>query len=251
LLLPPNLLHRAGDFPDIIYWAYNNEFSKELGLDITSALGSEVNVRLYKILEFMPDFMRPRRETGRVVIVRKNGELMGSWIDAGRHYGFACSLNGKSFSEVTGQTWDEWIQAYIDMDDILEGELSLLSPEQIIHTYYEAIDTQDYRRAYACLSRYNLTTYLFSNMDNRYLYNFGYETAIDDGFGNMKSAKVINIEQMEHLENDEDVRIYAVLVDIDVKQPITHDSGEQHRFIRLTQETPENGWRIEACGTGP
>lgn len=137
------------------------------------------------------------------------------------------------------------------MDDPLERELSLLSPEQMIKTYYDAIDSKDYRRAYACISRNNLTTYLFSNMDNRYLFNQGFETVFDDGLGNINSSKVIKIDRMEQLETDKDVRKYAVIVDIDVKQPITHESGEQHRFINLTQETPYNGWRIEAMGTGP
>lgn len=249
MLLPSTLKHQAGDFPSTIYWAYNNELNKETGLDITSALGSEVDVRVYKILELMPNFMQPRRGAGRVVIVRNNGQLVGSWIDAGRHYGFACSLNRKPFTEVTGLAWGEWIQEHIDIDDPLERELSLLSPEQIISTYYEAIDSQDYRWAYACISRQNLTTYLFRNMDNHFLYNPDYETVFDDGLGNIKSVQLKNIERKEQFENDEDVRIYAVTVDIDFNQPITHESGEQHYLIKIIRETPNSGWRIESEGT--
>lgn len=78
--LPSDLLHRAGAFPSTIYWAYNNELNKEIGLDITDALGSDVNVRLYKIVELMPEFLHPRREAGRVIIVRYKGEVIGSWM---------------------------------------------------------------------------------------------------------------------------------------------------------------------------
>ncbi len=172
--LPSQFRPAPGEYPVVLYWAHNNELNRDAGVDLTPALGRTVEVRLYKVAEPLPEFMHHRRETGRAVIVRHEGRIVGAWLDAGRHWGFACSLSGRRFGEVTGKTWDEWIPALIDPQDPLERELSRLSPEDLIRTYYAAVDRGDYTRAHACQSRRWLATSLFANMDNRFLYNPGF-----------------------------------------------------------------------------
>ena len=39
-------------------------------------------------------------------------EIVGVWLDAGRHDGFACSLDGKTLEEVTNKSWDQWIVSH-------------------------------------------------------------------------------------------------------------------------------------------
>ena len=248
--LPVDLLHRAGEYPATLYWAYNNELSKAINLNLEKALDQQVDVRLYKIVELLPDYLSPRCHTGRAVIVHYADEIVGAWLDAGRHDGFACSLDGKTLEEVTNKSWDQWIVSHIDYDDPLEKELALKSPEEIIQTYYEAINNKDDSRAYACLSRKHLSSYLFSNMDNYYLMNPGYE--INDGVGNITSASVVKIEPYSlDSEQYEELLFYQVTVDLEVKEPITFESGRQTRFIYLKQESPSTGWRILSIGTGP
>ena len=43
--LPPAWIHRPGEFPEVIYWAWNNELSKDIGLDLTPYLGKNVEAR--------------------------------------------------------------------------------------------------------------------------------------------------------------------------------------------------------------
>ncbi|HZK24128.1 MAG TPA: DUF4829 domain-containing protein [Oscillospiraceae bacterium] len=248
--LPTDLLHRAGEYPIILYWAHNNELSQAINLNLEKALGQQVDVRLYKIVELLPDYLSPRCHTGRAVIVHHADKIIGAWLDAGRHYGFACSLDGKTLEEVTNKSWDQWIVSHIDYDDPLEKELALKSPEDIIQTYYAAINNKDDKRAYACLSRENLSSYLFSNLDNYYLMNPEYEAY--DGFANITSASVIKIEPYSlNSEQSEELLFYQVTVDLEVKEPMTFESGSQTRFIHLKQESPQTGWRISSIGTGP
>lgn len=57
--LPPDLLHDAGEFPVKIYWGYNLELSKYIGLDFREFLGQEISVEIYKLNERLPDFLSP------------------------------------------------------------------------------------------------------------------------------------------------------------------------------------------------
>jgi hypothetical protein len=248
--LPAEFRHRPGEYPVVLYWAYNNELNRDVGLDLTPVLGRAVEVRLYKVAEPLPEFMHPRREAGRAAVVRYRGEIVGAWLDAGS-CGFACSLRGRRFEEAAGKTWEEWIASLVDPDDPLERELARLSPEGVIRAYFEAVDRGDFVRAHACESRRLLTSYLFCDMDGRYLYNPGYRDHDVGGLANITAARVLAIERLEGSEAlcPPGALRYMVSVDLQVKELVCFDSGPQVRFVLLRRETPETGWRIEAMGT--
>ncbi len=255
--LPEKFEHTPGTFPTVLYWAYNNELSKAIELDLSPYLGEDVDVRLYKIAELLPEFIHgPRRGSGRAVIVHYGEEVVGAWLDMGRHYAFACSLNGRTMEAVTQKQWEEWIPGVINPEDPVEQRLAELTPEEIIHEYYAALDRGDHAAAYACLSRRNLSSYLFSNMDNDLLYNQSYEDNFlgSSGLSNITAAEVLKIERWEDLEEmhyPPGTQVYEVNVNLEVKIPVTYESGPQTRFISLSKETPATGWRIDAIGTGP
>ncbi|MBC7340496.1 MAG: DUF4829 domain-containing protein, partial [Firmicutes bacterium] len=77
------------------------------------------------------------------------------------------------------------------------------------------------------------------------------------GLANITSARVIAIQRQERFEENlrqyypPGTRIYEVRVDLQVREPVTFESGPQTRFVTLRRETPATGWRIEAIGTGP
>ncbi len=255
--LPEKFEHTPGTFPTVLYWAYNNELSKAIELDLSPYLGEDVDVRLYKIAELLPEFIHgPRRGSGRAVIVHYGEEIIGAWLDVGRHYAFACSLDGRPMEEVTHKQWEEWIPGVINPEDPVEQRLAELTPEEIIHEYYAALDRGDYATAYACLSRRNLSSLLFSNMDNNLLYNQSYENNFlgSSGLSNITAAEVLEIERWEAIEEihyPPGTQVYEVNVNLEVEIPVTYESGPQTRFISLSKETPATGWRIDAIGTGP
>lgn len=248
--LPLAFVHQPGEYPEVLYWAYNNELNRDIGLDLTPYLGRAVEVNLYKVVEFLPEFMRPRREAGRAVVVRHQGEIVGAWLDAGRHYAFACSLTGCPMEEVTGRTWEEWIAGLIDPADPFERELATLTPEEVIEAWFDALGRGDGRMYYALETRRNQAQRLFSNMDNHSLYNPGWD---NEYLRNVTSAGVLNIQPLERsgFSDSPGTLHYGVNVDLQVKEPVTHGSGPQTRFVTLVRETPETSWRIDGCGTGP
>lgn len=242
--LPANFLHQAGEFPIKIYWAYNNELSRAVGLDMTPYLGQNVQVEIYRLNEALPEFMHPRQDA-RGILVRQGEKIIGAYIDAGRHSSFACSLERKSLEEVTGKTWNEWIPQYVDYEDELEKQLSGLSPEEIIRIYFEALDKGEERLIYATQARSTLVQYLAGNMAYDQLYFKQYPDT------NVKKAKLLSMKTFEFGDQPKDSLEYAVEVDYDFKEMITSDDGKQTRFVGLTREGNGRDWRITGIGTGP
>ena len=87
--LPTNLKHKAGEYPVKIYWAYNNELSKSIGLDFSNFLGERVDVEILKLREPLPQYMHPRMDA-RGIVLKSDDKIIGAYIDAGRHDCFAC-----------------------------------------------------------------------------------------------------------------------------------------------------------------
>ena len=244
--LPDNLKHKAGEYPVKIYWAYNNELSKEIGLDFTNYLGKDVVVEIYRLREPLPEFLEPRRDA-RGIVLKYNDEIVGAYIDAGRHDSFACSLDRKNLKEITGKEWDEWIADYIDYQDELEIKLSKMGPEDIIREYFRALDKHDIKMVWACMTRKNLSQELSINMNNNYLFNKNSDK-IDY---NIKSAKLLEIKELKVFSDEPGMLEYQVEVKFDFKKPITSEDGVWPRFVILKKETEKSGWRIDSIGTGP
>jgi hypothetical protein len=242
--LPENLKHKAGEYPIKIYWAYNSELSKDIGLDFTGYLGKDVVIDIYRLRESLPEFMKPRKDA-RGIVLKYNGEIIGAYIDAGRHDSFACSLNRKSLTDITGKQWDEWIEDCIDYEDELEIKLSKMEPEDIIREYFNALDSNDIKTVRACITRRNLSEELSTNLDNNYLFNKD-----DEVDYNINSAKLLEIKQVKGFINEPGVLEYQVKVDFDFVTPITSDDGVWPRFVILKKESEKSGWRIDSIGTG-
>jgi hypothetical protein len=250
--LPGELIHRPGEFPVVIYWALNNELSKDIGLDLSAYFGKAVQVRLYKTVRLLPEFMGPNRDGGKAVVVRAGEDIVGGWLTLGRHSVSSCSLVGRSFDEVAGKPFDEWVMFLIDPDDPLEKELAAMSPEEVIETYYNAIDRKDYALAHACESRSRLFGYLGMNMDNTRLHNEGFAEEHGKGFANFISIKVRDVGlASEKLGVRGHPDLYYAAVEQYRKELAGGPDGPSGYFVTVRQETPETRWRIDSIGTGP
>jgi len=250
--LPQSFEHRPGEFPIPIYWAYNNELSKAIGLDLSPYLGQRVEATVYELQEQLPEFLRPYTRA-RAVIVTHKGKIIGAWIDKGRHYAFACSLDRKPLEEITGMDWGEWLVAsgVVNLNNEVERELATLMPEEIIARYYEALNDHDEERAYACLTRRSLTEFLFSNMGDLALYHTNYRA--DPCRQRVRSVQVKGIEPWPVAGNPEGVVEYRVDIDVEYEpgQDFVESSGRHVRFVLLKEEVAGAGWRIMCIGTGP
>ncbi|HEY8500917.1 MAG TPA: M56 family metallopeptidase, partial [Clostridia bacterium] len=247
-----NIKALSGFNPNAYYFAYNNELSKDIGLDMSGYSDTGIDVEIYRIHESMPQEFYPIQDC-RGIVVRNNSKIIGAFISAGRHSAFnACSLKGNSFEKVTGQTLNEWLADMIRADG-LETSLSKLEPEQVIEKYFTALNNKDDKTAEYCISKKTLLGSLTSNMQNSELFNdsivlpltgadFGVRSTLD----NLKSAKLLKTELFD--EPDKYTKIYRVTVDLQYRNDFIISSGQQPWDCFMVYESPQTGWKIEAFG---
>lgn len=241
--LPASFLYGAGDFPTALFWAHRSEVSARVGLDLDSLAGEEVVITIYRLERDIPE-LGPPNGLPRAVIIAAEDRIVGAWIDKARHAGDAMTLAGEKLPPS-----EEFLSQFVDTDSPLEMELGEMEPEDVIRTYWAAVDSGDYTRAHACQTKTALFGYLFANMDNNRHANESF-AAFDD-LENYISVEVVGVEPYSlPIDDDrETVRHYRVLVNQDVETEITIGDGRMTWFMSLVK-TP-TGWRIAGYGTGP
>ena len=243
----------SGFNPNSYYFAYNNELSKDIGLDMSGYSNTlDIDVEIYRIHESMPKEFYPIQD-GRGIVVKNGGKIIGAFISAGRHSTFnACSLKGNSFEKVTGLTLNQWFSKMIKADST-EEKLAKLEPEQIIAKYFMSLNKKDARTAKYCISKKTLLGNLTSNMPNEELFNEWIRLPLTDSdiktrtsFDNLKSAKLLKSELID--EPDKNTKIFRVTVDLQYNKELTVNNGEQFWDCQMVYESPQTGWKIEGFG---
>lgn len=142
--------------------------------------------------------------------------------------------------------WGQWLVAtgVANLESEVERELATIAPEEIIARYYEALNDHDEERAYACLTRRSLTSFLFSNMGDMALYHSNYHA-------DPLQLQVNRIELLPVVGNPEGVVEYRVVIDVEPGWVLGECSGCHVRFVLLKEEVAGAGWRITSIGTGP
>jgi len=246
LVLPSTFIHEAGEFPIKLYWAYNHELSRSIGLDFAPYLGEKMRATIYALSEPWPDAMRPDNKA-RGVTLRAGPKLVGAYIHSWRHYKLNCSLDRKQLAEVVKKSWGEWLDGYVDYDNEIEKRLSAMRPEEIISEYFRALDRHDWTFSRACLTRRYLMDRLPIHTDDRYLYHEDYAK------GGFKSAKLISVQELPYLAkgNPPGTIEYEVICDCIFENPTTLDDGINYIYMIMERETARGGWKIGSIGTGP
>ncbi|MFT4147032.1 MAG: M56 family metallopeptidase [Mobilitalea sp.] len=239
--------------PNAYYFAYNNELSKDIGLDMSNYSNStNIDVEIYRIRERMPQEFYPVRDA-RGIVVKNGTDIIGAFISSGRHSAFtACSLKGNSFEEVTGLTLNQWITNMVTADQV-ENRIAKLTPEKVIEEYFNALDRKDEKTALYCIWRGSLLEKLTANMPNEglfmessYLPLSGSIWGAKSAFDNLKSAKLINVELLADTKSSS--LTYRVTMDIQYNQEDTISSGEQNWDCTMVIESPQTGWKIVGFG---
>ncbi|SKC86999.1 DUF4829 domain-containing protein [Maledivibacter halophilus] len=249
-----NIKVLTGFNPNAYYFAYNNELSKDIGLDMSEYSDTlDIDINIYRIHESMPQEFYPIQD-GRGIVVKDNDKIIGAFISAGRHSTFnACSLKGNGFEKVTGLTLNEWFSKMIKVDNSTEKRLSKLEPEQVIAEYFMSLDQKDANTSGYCISKKALLENLTSNMINEELFNEGIGLPLTgvgirakSNFDNLKSAKLFKTELID--EADKNTKIFRVTVDLQYNKEITIGSGQQDWDCQMVYESPQTGWKIEGFG---
>lgn len=255
--IPDSFKITLGDFPEGLYWAYNNELSKDIGLDISEYKGREVTAYFSEIKERMPD--APYRSE-RAVVIRYDNKIIGAWLDV--NY-FLCSLRGNYLGDLVKKDWGQWLldEGIESKEDEFALKIKELTPEQIFRKYIDAVNNKDYKTAYALFSKRNLVDYLFMTQEDK-LYNDKWEP-YGLGISNIISFELKTIKEDQYPsalleipvpydkyynENPYERKLYYFEADIKAKQ---ETGTEGPCFIHFVKETSESPWQISGFSTGP
>ena len=241
--LPENLKHNAGEYPVKLYWAYNNELSKQIGLDFTKYLGKTIEAEIYSLRDFKSESEDFNHVRG--IILKDKNKIIGAYIDTEIEGVPYVSLDGLWIENCTLKTWDEWIKTYINYDDELEIKLSKMNADEIIKEYYRALDNNDAKLKWATITRKNLFEFLINNKDKTCLFN----TEKDMSRTNIKSIKLLELKKSEHdpygEKNSED---YSVKADFKYDNLSNAENGEELDFYNLKKQDEKIGWKIRDIG---
>lgn len=255
ITLPHSFSHLPGDFPVSIYWAYNNTLSSAIGLDYRLFLGKQVDAIVYA-LEEAPTCLFPY-DDARGIAITVNGYVIGAWIDAGTYLDLACALDGRTLQDITGLTWGQWLveTGVVNTENKLEKSIATISPEQIVHAYYEAINEHNYSLAYAYFTREELVGYLFANMLCCTLDGRGklFHSAYGEGRGDygIENIEFVEIEMISKQSLSEIMLEVTGTIQYYNEIPHLLQNGRFHYFITLKEEIENLGYRIAGIGTGP
>ena len=158
----------------------------------------------------------------------------------------ACFLDRKTLKDIVNEDWDQWSKVYISYDNKIEKELAKLSPEGVIKTYFEALNSHDVKRAKACLARTksNVNRDLSSNMSNFELYN----KQAENYYNNIKSVNLLEIKKLDKEKEDSNTLSYRATADYKYKRMIVHEDGVLPYTVLLKKETKNGGWKIQDIG---
>ncbi|CEH34833.1 DUF4830 domain-containing protein [Romboutsia lituseburensis] len=190
---------------DEVYWAYNLQFSKSIGLDFSNLLGEEVNAEVYYLLDPLPDLDTPIVDA-KAVVLKHNKKIVGAYIDSGILNRALCSLDRKSFKEITGLTIEDYlIQNHIDKNSKLNESVQNLSTEELIKSYYKSQSDKDVNRYLSTLDmgaivslldpdEFDIQAELFNKLDeNNTIFKHANETEVLEVKDNGESSGIKDV----------------------------------------------------------
>ena len=118
-------------------------------------------------------------------------------------------------------------------------DLSKLTPQQLVETYYKSLSVGDLSTARSC-------------MDEEYAKQF--VKLEDSDFKNLRELSDLKVKPEApiklHGKNYDEVQVVAEYIAV-YKKVITSDSGRQIRFVYVGKKEKDSPWRIISIGTGP
>ena len=115
-------------------------------------------------------------------------------------------------------------------------------PEQIIHAFYNAIDNGDCQLSKSLQTRFYQYKNFKSELSNK--------PDTQDYCKNINSVEIFGVNKMPEKYGTNEP-MYKVDLMIEFDKEITSENGNNTRFIVLTKESENLGWRIRSIGTGP
>jgi hypothetical protein len=166
--LPKDFNYHYGEDINKLYWAYNNELSNSIGLDINPYLGKDIEVEMYRLDE-TARFLKDDENDVRGVILRYKGKIIGAYCNhmICRNTRFSLNRGIKCYFEYK-ESFRKWVDKYIDYNDNMLKEATKLSKEEVIKQALSAVNEKNIKHFYTFTDLHSLYNSLIENYNNRY-----------------------------------------------------------------------------------
>lgn len=250
---------RLGEYPAGLYWGLANEFSRNVGLDLTPLKGREVEVWRGSLAGGLPGEgpQSQYRYPSNIVLLLDDGKVAGAWLTF-NVMGIGPSVRMRNLNDITGLSFEEWVEREDYFSDAgKNADLMTLGPVDVVKAFFDAIQKGDRVRANACLSPRSHQNSLTVNLVPKRLYNpgFGHNNSLVE---NIVKCRLISWKFLDpqkpavELKEVGDRNSIEVAAEVELKwrdAAFNTPTGRTTRFITLTRSNL--GWKIEGMGTGP
>ena len=250
-----------GEYPEGLYWQVANVFSRDAGLDLERLKGQQVEVYRYELQGGLPGegdqakFSYP----SNVVLLTQQERVVGAWL-AFNGWGSGPSLRKRSLQDLTGFTFNDWVEQVGVFTQDGNEDLQAMEPAQVVDAFFKAINAKDMKRANACLDPAAMMSALAVNRVPKALYNprFGENNSMT---ANILSGKLLSWKEYELPSGSggfgapapaTDPRKAHLAAEVQIRWrdgAFNSPTGQETRFIGLTKT--RLGWKIDGMGTGP
>lgn len=247
-----------GEYPEGLYWGLANEYSKEVGLDLTKLKGENVEVYVYDLKDGLTGYGSQSEYTypSKVTIFVKDNNTVGGLLNFNVN-NIGPSVNKKTLEDITGLTFEKWVESEDYFSEYGKNDdLEKLSPTEVIDVFFDSINKGDKTRAISCLGPFSLLQSLTVNKDDNKLYNpnFSNNNSMVHNIveGKPISYKLLDPVDLKELNEIGDREKIEIQVEMHIRwKDDSFNSPDyiQPRFALLTKY--KNGWKLEGFGTGP
>ena len=246
-----------GEYPIGLFWRLANEFSKDVGFDLTTLKGTTVEVWRYSLVDGLPgDGEQSKyKYPSNVVLLVNNQKIVGAWL-AFNDFEIGPSVKKHSLKSITGLDFEDWTKKEGLFSELGKNkDIASLNPVDLVKTYFNAISDGDKERAYLCLTPTQMLDSLTCNLDKNLLYNktFSKENSMLENIIKVKpiSFKLMdskNFSEIKNVDNRSEVIVEVYMYINWRDSAFNNPDGKDDRFVYLKKY--ENGWRIKSMGTG-
>ena len=258
--VPSDWQVQLGAYPIGLYWGSANEYSKDVGLDLTSLKGKSVEAHIYELKDGLPGSGEQAKFSypSNAILIVENRQVVGAWL-AFNIQSIGPSVKKRTLDEVTGLSFEEWVkrEQYFNTSGT-NSDLASLSPTQVVDIFFDSINKGDKVRANACLTPQSLLESLTMNLEPGHLYNDGFSQN-NSLVENIVKGKPIAYRRfldpekpaVEIQELGERKKIEIVVdLELEWRDPAFNTpEGKSTRFAVLKKF--DNGWKLDGLGTGP
>lgn len=250
--------------PAHYYFAHGNEFSKDIGLDLNAYQGKDLHADIFRLREAFPTGDN-ESFTARGIVIKYQEEIVGAFIDIGRHSSLTCvSLSRKNFEEIKGKNLDQWLGEKV-MPSKGEELIAKASPEVVLEEYFKALNEGDKDKAKDSYLKRKLLSSIQSNNPKNILFNesidLSYEKkdiafseefmkkaeegeSLEQRFLDLEYIKLISCQEVGS-ENEQE-RIYEI--EFESRYEGEKKIVKENIFCWMTYESPQTGWKIKDFG---